>query len=68
MVPDLIQNTQFVTFDELVNSPHSIILTFKDALPLLASPDSLSELILSSDGKKLSDGKFDFPILNENPV
>lgn len=68
MIPDLIQNTQFVTFDELVNSPHSTKLTFEDALLLLASPDSLSELILSSDGKKLSDGKFDFPVLNENPV
>ena len=68
MIPDLIQNTQFVTFEELVNSPYSTKLTFEDALPLLASPDSLSEMILSSDGKLLSDGNFDFPVLNNNPV
>jgi len=68
MIPDLIQNTQILTCEELVNSPHSTKLTFTDALPLLASPDSLIEMTLSADGRKLSDGNFDFPILNENPV
>lgn len=64
----LIKDVSSISPAELTAFPHASMMSLDEILPLLKSPDTSKALTLSSNFASLSDGNFEYPILNGSPV
>ena len=68
MTPKLINNTEFITVENLIKVPHSSKLGLQEALGMIVSPDTGNRLEVNAEKTALSEGDFQYPIVNGLPV
>lgn len=64
----LIKDVSSISPAELTAFPHASMMSLDEILPLLQSPDTSKTLAWSSNFASLSDGSFEYPVLNGSPV
>jgi SAM-dependent methyltransferase len=68
MTPELINNNEFITVENLIKMPHSSKVGLQEALDIIVSPDTRNRLELNAEKTALSEGGFQYPIVNGLPV
>jgi hypothetical protein len=64
----LIKDVSSISPAELAAFQHASMMSLDEILPLLRSPDTSKTLAWNSNFASLSDGSFDYPVLNGSPV
>ena len=65
---ELTHDQRFVTGDELRGKPHAIPMTLEELLPFFISPDSGKPLERLKDRSILTDGNYEYPVVDGLPV
>ena len=68
MTPELINNFEFITVEDLMKAPHSSKVGLQETLRIIVSPDTGNRLEINAEGTALSEGGFEYPIVNGLPV